>query len=228
MSLEIIATNLTDAIKAEEYGADRIELSPSMMELGITPSYGLIKSVLEVVTIPINVIIRPHSQSFIYNKEDVSVMEKDIQLVNDLGANGIVVGPLTTDGIIDEEVLKQLLDKVGDMDVTIHKAFDFIHDQEKALECLSKYPQVKLILTSGGSQSATEVPRKIQKLTQLADKTHLKIMVGGGLREDNFQEFYAKVKPNEIHFGSGVRVEESYLQPIDKNKVRKITKILNG
>lgn len=228
LTLEIIATNLKDAKKAEEYGADRLELSPSMMELGITPSYGLIESVIKEVNIPFNVIIRPHSQSFIYNKDDVTVMKKDIQKVKDLGGDGIVIGPLTSDKVIDEEVLKQLLDEAGKLDVTIHKAFDFVRDQEEALECLSNYPQVKRILTSGGPQPAPAVPQKIKRLMQLASDTHLKIMVGGGLREDNFRQFYEEVKPEEIHFGSGVRVEGSYLQPIDKDKVNKIKEILNA
>lgn len=226
LTLEIIATNLTDAKKAEEYGADRLELSPSMSELGITPSYGLIDSVVQVINIPFNVIIRPHSQSFIYNENDLTVMKKDIKMVKKLGGNGIVLGALTPEKVIDEEVLKRLLDVAEGLDVTFHKAFDFARNQEEALECLSNYHQVKRIATSGGPHHAPQVPQKIKKLIQLASNTHLEIMIAGGLRVDNFKEFYEEVKPKEVHFGSGIRKEESYLQPIDKNKVKKIKRIL--
>lgn len=226
LTLEIIATNLTDAKKAEEYGADRLELSPSMSELGITPSYGLIDSVIKVVNIPFNVIIRPHSQSFIYNIDDLTVMKKDIEMVKMFGANGIVIGALTSEKVIDEEVLKQLLDVADDLDVTFHKAFDDVRNQEEALECLANYPQVKRIATSGGPKPAPQAPQEIKKLIQLASHTHLGIMVAGGLQVDNFKEFYEETKPKEVHFGSGIRKDRSYLQPIDKGKVNKIKSVL--
>ncbi len=226
LTLEIIATNLTDAKQAEEYGADRLELSPSMSELGITPSYGLINSVVKVINIPFNVIIRPHSQSFIYNKDDLTVMKNDIQVVRKLGGHGIVIGALTPEKVIDEEVLKQLLDIADGLDVTFHKAFDFVRNQEEALECLSNYSQVKRIATSGGPHPAPQVPQNIKKLIQLAGDTHLEIMVAGGLRVGNFKEFYEETKPLEVHFGSGIRKEESYLQPIDESKVNQIKTVL--
>lgn len=228
MTLEIIATNLTDAKKAEIYGADRLELSPAMSELGITPSYGLVESVAQSVSIPFNAIIRPHSQSFIYNQDDLTVMKKDIQMIKKLGGNGIVIGALTSDYVIDEEALKQLLDVAEGLDVTFHKAFDSVRNQEEALECLSYYPQVKRLATSAGPQHAPQVPKIMKELIQLAKDTHLEIMVAGGLREDNFKEFYHEVKPKEVHFGSGVRKDESYLEPIDKRKVYKVKAILDS
>jgi len=228
LTFEIIATTLTDAKQAEEYGADRLELSPGMSELGITPSYGLIESVTRSISIPFNTIIRPHSQSFIYNEDDLAVMKKDIQMVKELGGNGIVIGALTADHVIDEEVMKQLLESAEGLDVTFHKAFDFVRDQEEALKCLSQYPQIKRIATSGGPQGATLVPHKMKKLINLAKDTQIEIMVAGGLREDNFKEFYNKVKPKEVHFGSGIRLGDSYLQPIDKNKVDKMITIFKS
>ncbi|TFJ91423.1 copper homeostasis protein CutC [Lentibacillus salicampi] len=222
MTLEIIATNLSDAKKAEAYGADRLELSPGMLETGITPSYGLIDSVVKTVNIPFNAIIRPHSQSFIYNEDDLTVMKKDIQMVKKLGADGIVIGALTNDYLIDEEILKQLLHEAEGLDVTFHRAFDFARDQEEALECLVNYPQVKRILTAGGAQPAPQATQKIRQLIRLAENTHLEIMAGFGLREDNFKEFYNETKPNEVHFGSGVRQNESYLHPIDGSKVNNV------
>lgn len=75
MLLEVITTNLTDVIEAEQYGADRIELSPAMAEIGLTPSFGLLKNAVEAVNIPMNVMVRPHSQSFVYNKHDLDTMK---------------------------------------------------------------------------------------------------------------------------------------------------------
>jgi copper homeostasis protein len=109
MILEVIATHLSDVIDAEKYGADRLELSPGMLEDGITPSFGLIEAAVQNAKIPINVMIRPHSKSFVYDENDIETMIKDIQIAKKLGANGIVFGALTKDGQIDKEVVKRLL-----------------------------------------------------------------------------------------------------------------------
>jgi len=226
LKLEIIATTLRDAKIAEKAGADRLELSPSMLELGITPSYGTIEAVANEIQIPFNVIVRPHSQSFVYNEDDIKVMKKDIEIVKKLGANGIVIGPLTKINTIDENALEELIDVAGDLEITIHKAFDVVRDQEEALECLAKYPQITRIATSGGEQPAPNVVNKMKKLIKSAQKKGITIMVAGGLRVDNFEKFYREVQPKEVHLGSGVRINDSYLLDIDPEKISYIRSIL--
>ena len=227
MVLEIIATNLTDVKQAAAYGANRLELSPAMSELGITPSYGLIKNAVNAVDIPINVIVRQHSQSFHYNENDLITMKSDIEMIKKVGASGVVIGTLTPEGKIDEEALKQILSVTENLDVTFHRAFDFAKDQMEALECLSKYTKVKRILTAGGNYNAHEAIPQLNHIINHAKDTHLKIMVGHGLRMDNFEKFYQEIQPEEVHFGSGARINDSFLSPIDKNKVEKINEILH-
>ena len=84
MIFEVIAHNLTDVKHAEAYGADRIELVKSMGESGITPSYGLIKTAVESVSIPVNVIVRPHGRTFVYSEDDVQEMLHDIDIVKEI------------------------------------------------------------------------------------------------------------------------------------------------
>jgi len=95
MLFEVIAHNLTDVKHAEKYGADRIELVKSMGEGGITPSYGLIKTAVEAVDIPINVIGRPHGKTFVYTEDDIQEMLHDIDINKDVGARGIIIGANT-------------------------------------------------------------------------------------------------------------------------------------
>src|SRR5690625_5071664 len=99
--LEVIGTSLKDVKQAERYGADRIELCQSMTESGTTPSYGLIKSAVEAVNIPINVIVRPHDHSFVYDEDDIETMIQDIRIIKGIGANGIVIGPITKERQVD-------------------------------------------------------------------------------------------------------------------------------
>ena len=92
--LEIIATSVEDAIVIEKGGADRIELVSALSEGGLTPSYGLVHRVIGAVNIPVNVMIRPHSLSFVYSDEDLLCMLEDIKQAKALGANGVVFGML--------------------------------------------------------------------------------------------------------------------------------------
>lgn len=229
MKLEIVATNLKDVKEAQKFGADRIELITAITELGLTPSYGLIKEALEVAKIPVNVIVRPHNRSFYMDEHDVKTMITDIEMVKKLGANGIVIGPLTETGEFDFEGLEQLLAVSGELDVTIHRAFDFAKDQVATLKQLMDYPQITTVLTAGGNYNAPEAVSKINELVDLAEGSHVKLMIGNGLREDNLEVFLKQIKPiDALHFGSGVRVDEKSVNPLDKKKIARIKNMISN
>ncbi len=102
--LEIIGMSVEDAKIIEDCGADRIELVSALTEGGLTPSFGLIESVVNSVKIPVNIMIRHHAKSFVYSKEDISIMQKDIGVVKEIGANGVVFGVLDKNNNIDEKI----------------------------------------------------------------------------------------------------------------------------
>ena len=52
----------------------------------------MIEKVINSVNIPVNVMIRNHAKSFRYSGYDLEVMQKDIEIVKSLGANGVVIG----------------------------------------------------------------------------------------------------------------------------------------
>lgn len=85
MLLEIIATTLDQAKQIEKGKADRIELVSGMKEGGLTPSLGLFQVIKQEVSLPLAVMIRPHSQSFVYTPSDLKVMIKDIENFNKTG-----------------------------------------------------------------------------------------------------------------------------------------------
>jgi len=222
VKIEIIATTVNDAKVAEENGADRIELITGIAEGGLTPSYGLIKEVVHTVDIPVNVMIRPHSYSFCYSNEDIMTMIEDIKVVRDIGANGVVLGTLNRDNTIDVEALEKLLSVAGDLDVTFHRAFDEVMDQQEALITLLRYPQINRILTSGGKPNVTDAKDVIKNLLQLTKNNPLQILAGSGFTADNVAAFVEQTGVEEIHFGSGVRFDGQSLKPVNPEKVREI------
>ena len=57
--LEICCYSVECAVTAQRQGADRIELCAAPKEGGLTPSFGVLKSARQAITIPVHPIIRP-------------------------------------------------------------------------------------------------------------------------------------------------------------------------
>ncbi len=228
MKLEVIATNLTDAILAEQGGADRIELVTGILEGGLTPGPGLIREAVNQLKIPVHVMVRPHSQSFVYDEHDLRTMQEDIAFIKESGAAGVVLGALTPAGEVDTAALDLLLSGTSGMNVTFHRAFDEIEDQLLALKVLSAYPQINRILTSGGPAPAPQSAPQIKKLVEAASGTGIGILAGYGLSVPVLQEFQLATGVREVHFGSALRQGGDNLQAVDPGRVQAAKKILNN
>ncbi|GIN84334.1 copper homeostasis protein CutC [Heyndrickxia sporothermodurans] len=223
MIIEVITDSVNDSIIAEQAGANRIELITGVHEGGLTPSYGLIEGVCKAVSIPVNVMIRPHSRSFRYSNEEINMMALDIKVCKDLGATGVVFGVLTEDNHINENALKYLIDASNGLDITFHRAFDEVENQFDALKIIQKYPEISRILTSGGEDKAIQAIEQLHQLT--LQSGNVEILAGSGLNPTNLSILLDKVKVKEIHFGTGVRYQNSFMQAIDPDKIKEIIHI---
>lgn len=226
MLVEVIATSVEDAKRAEQGGADRLELISGILEGGITPSWGLIEAVVKAVSIPVNVMVRPHSQSFSYTAEELAVMQQDVRVIRELGAAGVVFGMLTPENTLDQRGLELLLGESGALNVTFHRAFDDAVDQIEAARILLEYPQVRTILTSGGQKTAIEGADCIEQLVKLTENTQLTILAGSGLSLANVGDLVKLTGVKEVHFGSAVREEGQALRYVDAERVAAIKQLL--
>src|ERR1700739_2325986 len=170
--LEVIATTVADARLAVQAGANRLELVTAMGEGGLTPSLGLIEAVVAASAVPVNVIVRPHSRSFVYDTDDYAVMLRDVRAVKAAGANGVVIGMLTADGEIDREGLARAIDAADGLAITFHRAFDETRDLQKALDVLLGFDAVTNVLTSGGKPSVLQAESIVSELVRQAAGSH--------------------------------------------------------
>ena len=88
----------------------------------------LYKKAVEVVSIPIHVMIRPHAKSFTYTEEEIEMMKEDIIVAQKL-EQWVVLGVLNERNEVDEEKLADLLSVVDGINVTYHRAIDDIKIQ---------------------------------------------------------------------------------------------------
>jgi copper homeostasis protein len=120
--LEICCYSMECAVTAQQKGADRVELCAAPKEGGLTPSFGVLKSVRDAVSIPVHPIIRPRGGDFCYSAGEFSAMLDDVAQVNALGFPGLVIGPLNEDGHIDMPRMRQVMAAAKGMAVTFHRA----------------------------------------------------------------------------------------------------------
>ncbi|GAF06263.1 cytoplasmic copper homeostasis protein cutC [Paenibacillus pini JCM 16418] len=170
--------------------------------------------------------VRPHSQSFVYDEHDVTTMLDDISFIRESGAAGIVLGTLTDDAKVDTKTLEVLLQAAGSMNVTYHRAFDEIADQHEALQVLSAYPQINRILTSAGPRSALQSVEEMKALVHASAHTQITILAGAGLTVPGLAAFVEHTGVKEVHFGSALRKDGQYLRPIEPEKVQAAAKII--
>nr|WP_309100084.1 copper homeostasis protein CutC [Fredinandcohnia onubensis] len=229
MFVEIIVQDAVDARMAEEHGTNRLELVTAMTEGGLTPSYGIIKDVVRAVSIPVHVMIRPHGYSFTYSEDDKRVILEDIKVCKELGATGIVFGSLTESGEIDEAFLEKVIEAADGMKITFHRAIDEAKDIIEAYKTLQKYSDsIHTVLTSGGAPKALEGVENLKTMLALAkEKPSPVIMPGSGLSHNNIVELHEKVHATEYHFGSAVRINGKFSEPINGNTINTIKELLS-
>ncbi|CBJ81383.1 copper homeostasis protein [Xenorhabdus bovienii str. Jollieti] len=199
IKLEICCYSISCALVAQNAGADRIELSASPLEGGLTPSFGALQQSLQRLSIPVHPIVRPRGGDFCYNNMDFEVMKNDVARIRDMGFPGIVFGILSENGHIDRLRMRQLMSLSGNMAVTFHRAFDMCFNPHVALEQLTELG-VQRILTSGQQQNAELGLTLLKELMQASCGPI--IMPGAGVRVSNISKFL-EAGMTEVHSSAG-------------------------
>ncbi|MER9574454.1 copper homeostasis protein CutC [Mesorhizobium sp. M0189] len=198
--IEICVEGIDGLLAAQAAGADRVELCASLVEGGITPSFGTVRTALELATIPFHVIVRPRGGDFLYSEAEYRSMLADVRALAELGVAGVVIGCLAADGTIDEQRMSELAQAAGSLKVTCHRAFDMTRDPTEALESLIRC-KVGRVLTSGQRDTALEGADLLADLVRQAGDRII-ILGCGGLDPQNIAEVRRKTGVSEMHFAA--------------------------
>ncbi|RKN04603.1 copper homeostasis protein CutC [Streptomyces radicis] len=203
---EVCVDSARGAVTARDAGAHRVELCSALFDGGVTPSAGLLETVVEAARgIAVNVLIRPRGGDFIYDRYEVDAMVRDIGTAVRLGAHGIVLGALTAEGAVDMAVCRRLLAAADGRPVTFHRAFDMAREPFEALERLVELG-VERVLTSGQEISALEGAPLLARLVRAAGDRVI-VMPGGGVTARNVSRVLRLTGAREIHFSAGTTVD---------------------
>ena len=186
--IEGCVDSYASAMAAAAGGADRLELCANLAIGGTTPSPALFKQVQRDCAVKINVLIRPRFGDFLYSQPEMEEMCTEIRAFRTLGANGVVIGALTPEGTLDMDKMRRLMDCAGDMEVTLHRAFDMTRDPLEALEAAVALG-CRTILTSGQASSA---PAGLEILRTLRARAagRIGVMAGCGVKKENIRAIF--------------------------------------
>lgn len=198
MNFEICTDSVEGAMAADKQGAQRIELCAALSAGGLTPSFGLIQQCVEKSSIEVHAMIRHKEGDFNYSEEDVLIMKNDISIAKKAGAAGVVFGILNTANEISDLNLELVqVAKSLKLEVTFHRAFDFVPDYQSALEKIISFKFDRL-LTSGLQATAIEGLDLIKTMQSKYGEA-IQIMAGSGINPDNAVKI-ATSGINNIHF----------------------------
>ncbi len=215
--LEVIVLHPADAERAEEGGADRVEVCGTLDGGGMSPPPQLVAQVRGATSIQGRAMVRMR-EGFGTDGGEAVRLRGLMASYADAGADGMVLGFLNGLGEVDAGVVTEL---IGDAPWpwTFHRAIDACLDSDKAWAVLPRLPRLDQVLTAG---SARDVEHGLGDLLSRAKADPWAasvIMAGGGLRPEHVP-WLARAGVRAFHIRKPARPGGSYKAYVDADLVR--------
>jgi len=212
VKLEVCCGSVEDALSAMRANADRIELNSALELGGLTPSLALFEITRAKVSCPIMVMIRPHNGPYHYSELDFEVMKQDALTLLEKGADGIVFGCLTSEGVIDEARVKIMVALAKGKDTVFHKAIDETVDIESSIQALIRCGVTRVLI--GGGLGKIDTYLRFIGTLQAKYGSQIQLLPGGGVHIGNLHAVLNETGVTQVHM-TGKRLE---IHPLTKSK----------
>ena len=150
--LEVCVDSLASARAAKLGGADRLEFCSALAVGGLTPYADLLRQIKAELDLPVRCLMRPRAGDFLYTRDELELLCRQIETLRSAGADGFVIGALTPEGALDLPAMRTLLDACGGAPVTLHRCIDVSRDLCATYRAAAALG-IDTVLTSGGAGS---------------------------------------------------------------------------
>jgi copper homeostasis protein len=195
--LEACVETLEEAIRAEQNGARRLEFCARLDLDGLTPDVDLTKQVLDQISIPVKVMIRPRDGDFVYTDKEFEQMKREVEVFKEMRVQGVVFGILDEGNHLDIDRIREIANLAAPLEVTVHKAIDLCADPVTEAVALSKISAVDCVLTSGGAMTAIEGQEVIRRM--IVEAAPLRVIAAGRITTSNLAEVHRLIGGSEYH-----------------------------
>ena len=142
--------------------------------------------------------LRPHSSSFTYNKNDIVKIRKTINFCKKNKIDGVVFGCLNAKNEIDFTTLKVISNITKPLKLIFHKAIDITTDFDKSLRELIDSEMVDGVLTTGGKQKAMDNLELLSKISKFSSK-NFELIACGNITYENYDYIHDIIKYKFYH-----------------------------
>jgi copper homeostasis protein len=225
--LEIIADTVGDAIAAEKGGATQITVLSHFPCTGITPSYGMVTRIREMVKLPMLVLICPHTRSYIPTLEDMETCLCDIEAFKKLGIYDFLFGFIDQNNNLNVQAIEKI--KAEHSAVNLHSRiiWEFTRDIRRTVETTinlgfhSMRTSGNCLMNTMTNGNPFESLRNISLMKDLA-QDKIQILLTGGITIANMENLVKQTDIYDLQIGRGVRTPNNSYSPVDPVKVAAI------
>lgn len=205
--LEACVDSVKSAIEAEKGGAQRVELCSNLIIGGTSPGAALFRQVRKNTNLRIRVLLRPRFGDFCYDEYEYEMMKEEVAMYRDLGADAIVTGILKSNGDLDVERMKELIEIAGDTPIALHRAFDVSRDPKTALEQAVELGIIT-ILTSGQKNAAWDGRDLLKELVEQS-AGRIEILAGAGISPATIEKLVPYTGVTSYHMSGKITLDSA-------------------
>ena len=191
--LEVCVDSLASARAAKQGGADRLEFCSALAVGGLTPYADLLRQIKAELDLPVRCLMRPRAGDFLYTRDEIELLCRQIGTLRSAGADGFVIGALTPEGALDLPAMRTLLDACGGAPVTLHRCIDVSRDLCATYRAAAALG-IDTVLTSGGAGSCRKGISQLAALLRLRDELDgPEVLIGAGVNAAVIDELRAAI-----------------------------------
>lgn len=210
--LEVCVDSLASARAAIQGGADRLELCGALAVGGLTPYAALLEQIRKESDIPIRCLMRPRAGDFLYTKEEVKMLCRQIEVLHCAGATGFVLGFLNADGTLNRAAMQDCIAACEGAPVTLHRCIDVSENLERTYRVAHEL-RVDTVLTSGGAANCLLGQDGLARLLTLRDaESGPEVLIGAGVNAEVITALREKLPAARAFHMSGKTELDSQMQ----------------
>jgi copper homeostasis protein len=216
--LEVVACHPRDVPGAHDGGADRVFVVDGVAAGGLSAEPATVSAVCKETDLPVRAMLRLNDSYTTTGGE----LARLVGLAEDylaVGAEGVAFGFLDSDLNVDVEVCEHLVDALGAVPWTFHRAIDASLETSLAWRQVRRLAGLDAVLSAGSSRGlATGHDELIDRATGDPDVARL-LMAGGGLRGEHVP-WLVRAGVRQFQVASSVRPGGSWKAHVDAGHVR--------
>jgi len=226
-ALEIIVDTVQDAIEAEKGGATQLTILSHYPSTGVTPSFGMVAQIRKKVTLPLFVLIRPHTRSSIPCEEDIETCISDIEAIKTLGIQDFLIEFIDQENKPNQHAIETIKQRCSPIQLHSHFALEYSRNYTSNIEDLIKLGFVSIRTcgrTSINSWFDNDASRYIENICSIRDLAgdRISILLTGGIALSNVTNLTARTHIFDLQIGRGVRSPNNSHSPVNSAIIAEI------